>query len=30
MANGKYKSILSKWGVQEGAIASPKINGAIS
>ena len=28
--NGKYKQILEKWGVQEGAIAAPKINGAIS
>jgi polar amino acid transport system substrate-binding protein len=30
IANGKYKQILDKWGVQEGAITAPKINGAIS
>jgi len=30
IANGKYKQILEKWGVQEGAITEPKINGAIS
>jgi polar amino acid transport system substrate-binding protein len=30
MANGKYKSILTKWGIQAGAISNPKINGAIS
>jgi polar amino acid transport system substrate-binding protein len=30
MANGKYKAILTKWGVQAGAITNPKINGAIS
>jgi polar amino acid transport system substrate-binding protein len=30
MKNGKYKAILTKWGIQEGAIANPKINGAIS
>ena len=29
-ANGTYKSILAKWGVQAGAISNPKINGAIS
>jgi polar amino acid transport system substrate-binding protein len=28
--NGKYKQILEKWGVQEGAITAPKINGATS
>jgi polar amino acid transport system substrate-binding protein len=28
IANGQYKSILTKWGVQAGAISSPKINGA--
>src|SRR5579864_6359765 len=28
--NGKYKQILTKWGIQQGAISSPKINGAIS
>jgi polar amino acid transport system substrate-binding protein len=30
MANGTYKSILSKWGVQTGAITNPVINGATS
>jgi polar amino acid transport system substrate-binding protein len=30
MASGKYKAILEKWGIQEGAISNPKINGAIS
>ena len=30
MKDGKYKSILTKWGIQEGAITNPKINGAIS
>ena len=30
MANGTYKKILDKWGVQEGAISSPAINGAAS
>jgi polar amino acid transport system substrate-binding protein len=28
--NGKYKQILTKWGIQQGAISNPKINGAIS
>jgi polar amino acid transport system substrate-binding protein len=28
--SGKYKQILTKWGIQQGAISSPKINGAIS
>jgi polar amino acid transport system substrate-binding protein len=28
--NGKYKSILEKWGIQSGAITAPKVNGAIS
>jgi polar amino acid transport system substrate-binding protein len=28
--DGKYKAILTKWGIQEGAIANPKINGAVS
>jgi polar amino acid transport system substrate-binding protein len=28
MAEGKYKAILEKWGVQEGAISNPQINGA--
>jgi polar amino acid transport system substrate-binding protein len=26
----KYKAILTKWGISEGAITNPKINGAIS
>lgn len=30
MGNGTYKSILTKWGIQQGAITNPKINGAIS
>ena len=30
IANGKYKAILEKWGIQEGAITSPTINGATS
>ena len=30
IANGKYKAILKKWGVQSGAITNPQINGAIS
>jgi polar amino acid transport system substrate-binding protein len=30
IANGKYKAILERWGIQEGAISSPKINGAVS
>jgi polar amino acid transport system substrate-binding protein len=30
IANGKYKAILEKWGIQQGAISEPKINGAIS
>ncbi len=30
MASGKYKAILEKWGIQEGAISNPTINGAIS
>ena len=28
--NGSYKQILTKWGIQAGAISNPKINGAIS
>jgi polar amino acid transport system substrate-binding protein len=28
--NGTYKKILTKWGVQSGAISNPKINGATS
>jgi polar amino acid transport system substrate-binding protein len=30
MKNGSYNTILSKWGVQAGAISAPKINGAAS
>jgi polar amino acid transport system substrate-binding protein len=30
MANGTYKKILDRWGVQEGAITDPAINGAVS
>jgi polar amino acid transport system substrate-binding protein len=30
MASGKYKAILEKWGIQEGAITNPTINGATS
>ncbi len=30
MANGTYMKILQKWGVQEGAIRNPVINGAVS
>ena len=30
MSNGTYMSILTKWGIQEGAITSPTINGATS
>jgi polar amino acid transport system substrate-binding protein len=30
MADGTYTKILTKWGVQAGAIQTPKINGAIS
>ena len=30
MASGKYKAILSQWGVQGGAISKPAINGATS
>jgi polar amino acid transport system substrate-binding protein len=30
MKNGTYKSILSKWGIQAGAISNPVINGATS
>jgi polar amino acid transport system substrate-binding protein len=28
IADGTYKRILTKWGVQDGAITSPKVNGA--
>ena len=30
MADGAYKAILDKWGIQAGAISNPVINGAIS
>ncbi len=30
MKDGTYKSILSKWGIEQGAITNPKINGAIN
>jgi polar amino acid transport system substrate-binding protein len=30
MSGGQYKSILSKWGVQSGAISNPVVNGATS
>jgi polar amino acid transport system substrate-binding protein len=30
MANGTYIKILTKWGVEQGAITNPQINGAIS
>ena len=30
MSNGQYKAILTKWGIQDGAITNPKINGATS
>jgi polar amino acid transport system substrate-binding protein len=30
MSNGQYKSILDKWGIADGAITNPTINGAIS
>ncbi|MGH2973233.1 MAG: ABC transporter substrate-binding protein [Gaiellaceae bacterium] len=30
ISDGKYKSILAKWGLQDGAISNPKINGATS
>jgi polar amino acid transport system substrate-binding protein len=30
ISNGTYKSILTKWGIQAGAITNPVINGAIS
>jgi polar amino acid transport system substrate-binding protein len=28
--DGKYKAILTKWGIQVGAITNPKLNGAVS
>jgi polar amino acid transport system substrate-binding protein len=30
MSNGKYKQILTHWGIQSGAITNPTINGATS
>jgi polar amino acid transport system substrate-binding protein len=30
MSDGTYKAILTKWGIQAGAITNPKVNGAIS
>ena len=30
MANGQYKQILDKWGVEQGAISKPTLNGATS
>jgi polar amino acid transport system substrate-binding protein len=30
ISNGQYKSILDKWGIADGAITAPAINGAIS
>jgi polar amino acid transport system substrate-binding protein len=30
MSDGTYGQILTKWGIQSGAISTPKINGAIS
>jgi len=30
MANGQYKAILTKWGIEAGAITNPVINGATS
>jgi polar amino acid transport system substrate-binding protein len=30
MKSGAYKAILTKWGVQQGAISNPKINAAVS
>jgi polar amino acid transport system substrate-binding protein len=30
MSNGTYMSILTKWGIQAGAITNPTINGATS
>ena len=30
IADGRYKAILTKWGIQAGAITTPKINGAVS
>jgi polar amino acid transport system substrate-binding protein len=30
MANGQYMAILKKWGVQQGAVSAPTLNGATS
>jgi len=30
MADGTYTKILTKWGIQAGAITDPTINGATS
>jgi polar amino acid transport system substrate-binding protein len=30
ISNGTYGQILTKWGIQSGAISTPKVNGAIS
>ncbi|MEA2273699.1 MAG: polar amino acid transport system substrate-binding protein [Solirubrobacteraceae bacterium] len=30
MKNGQYQAILKKWGVEDGAISDPRINGATS
>jgi len=30
ISNGKYKAILTKWGIQKGAISHPIINGAVN
>ena len=30
MANGQYKAILDKWGVEQGGISNPWLNGATS
>src|SRR3954471_231260 len=30
MSNGQYMAILKKWGIADGAISNPQINGAIS
>lgn len=30
IANGAYKAVLTKWGIESGAITDPKINGATS
>jgi polar amino acid transport system substrate-binding protein len=30
MSNGQYMAILKKWGIADGAISNPQINGAVS